>query len=153
MSDFSDVEFVENALEMTGSAGPEHAPTGEYEAKIVAAEKYKSDAGNWTQKMTFQIDGGNYRDHLEWYNLWHPGEDTKRIAAEKFSKLALVCGLKELPKNGADFVGLTLRVKLRLFEDTWENKQGETITSNKYNLLSVEKSEMKPAAPGEKPPF
>ena len=28
-------------------------------AKIIAAEKYKSNSGNWTQKVTFQIDGGN----------------------------------------------------------------------------------------------
>jgi hypothetical protein len=153
MSDFSDVDFFENALESTGSAGPEHAPTGEYEAKIVAAEKYKSEKGNWTQKMTFQVDGGNYRDHTEWYNLWHPGEDTKRIAAENFSRLALVCGLKKLPENGADFVGQTLRVGLRQTEDTWKNKDGEMVTSTKYKLLKVDKSEMKPAAPGEKPPF
>jgi hypothetical protein len=48
------------------SKGPEVAPTGEYEAKIIAAEKYKSNSGNWTQKVTFQIDGGTYRDHNEW---------------------------------------------------------------------------------------
>jgi hypothetical protein len=49
MSDFDGVDFFENAEQME-SKGPEVAPTGEYEAKIIAAEKYKSNSGNWTQK-------------------------------------------------------------------------------------------------------
>ena len=61
MSDFSDVDFFENA-EQIESKGPEVAPTGEYESKIIAVEKYKSKSGNWTQKVTFQIDGGWDRD-------------------------------------------------------------------------------------------
>ena len=45
MSDFNDVDFFENAEQME-SRGPDVAPTGEYEAKIIAAEKYKSNSGN-----------------------------------------------------------------------------------------------------------
>jgi hypothetical protein len=48
MSDFDGVDFFENAEQME-SKGPEVAPTGEYEAKIIAAEKYKSNSGNWRQ--------------------------------------------------------------------------------------------------------
>ena len=76
MSDFNDVDFFENAEQME-SRGPDVAPTGEYEAKIIAAEKYKADSGNWTQKITFQIDGGKYRDHNEWYNLWSANKESK----------------------------------------------------------------------------
>jgi hypothetical protein len=98
MSDFDGVDFFENAEQME-SKGPEVAPTGEYEAKIIAAEKYKSNSGNWTQKVTFQIDGGTYRDHNEWYNLWSANEDSKRIASEIFSRLALVCGYKKATRE------------------------------------------------------
>jgi|TARA_R110000868_G_scaffold178024_2_gene417418 hypothetical protein len=152
MSDFDGVDFFENAEQME-SKGPEVAPTGEYEAKIIAAEKYKSNSGNWTQKVTFQIDGGTYRDHNEWYNLWSANEDSKRIASEIFSRLALVCGYKKLPEKATDFIGKTLKVGIRQFEDNWTNSEGQAVTSLKTKILKMEASEMKPAAPGEKPPF
>ena len=43
MSDFNDVDFFENAEQME-SRGPDVAPTGEYEAKIIAAESIKQRA-------------------------------------------------------------------------------------------------------------
>ena len=55
MSDFSDVEFFDNLEEQ--STGTPVAPEGEYNAKIIATDKYKSAAGNWTLKVTFQIAG------------------------------------------------------------------------------------------------
>ena len=58
MSDFGDVEFFENIEEM--STGTPLAPDGEHNAKIIATDKYKSQAGNWTLKVTYQIDGGKY---------------------------------------------------------------------------------------------
>ena len=152
MSDFDGVDFFENAEQME-SKGPEVAPTGEYEAKIIAAEKYKSNSGNWTQKVTFQIDGGTYRDHNEWYNLWSANEDSKRIASEIFSRLALVCGFKKLPDFAKDFIGKTLKVGIRQFEDNWTNNEGQAVTSLKTKIIKMEPSEKKPAAPGEKPPF
>ena len=152
MSDFSDVDFFENAEQME-SKGPEVAPTGEYEAKIIAAEKYKSKSGNGTQKMTFQIDGGKYRDHNEWYNLWSANEDSKRIASEIFSRLAIVCGFKQLPDLAKDFIGKELKLGIRQYEDNWTNDDGEAVTSAKTKILKMEPSDKKPAAPGEKPPF
>lgn len=152
MSDFADVDFFENSEKME-SKGPEVAPTGEYEAKIIAAEKYKSKSGNWTQKVTFQIDGGNYRDHNEWYNLWSTNEDSKRIASEIFSRLAIVCGFKKLPDYAKDLIGKQLRLGIRQYEDVWTNEDKEEVTSLKTKILKMEPSELKPAAPGEKPPF
>jgi len=153
MSDFADVDFFENAEKME-SKGPEVAPSGEYEAKIIAAEKYKSPkSGNWTQKVTFQIDGGNYRDHNEWYNLWATNKDSKRIASEIFSRLSIVCGFKKLPEFGKELIGKQLRLKVKQVEDVWKNDDGEDVTSLKTKILSMEPSELKPAAPGEKPPF
>jgi|TARA_R110002124_G_scaffold110103_4_gene263618 hypothetical protein len=152
MSDFNDVDFFENAEQME-SKGPEVAPTGEYEAKIIAAEKYKSNSGNWTQKITFQIDGGNYRDHNEWYNLWSANEKSKGIASEIFSRLAITCGFKKLPDFAKDFIGKTLKVGLRQYEDNWNNNEGEAVTSLKTKIIKMEPSEMKPAVQGDKPPF
>ena len=152
MSDFNDVDFFENAEQME-SRGPDVAPTGEYEAKIIAAEKYKSNSGNWTQKVTFQIDGGTYRDHNEWYNLWSANEDSKRIASEIFSRLAITVGFKKLPDLAKDFIGKQLRLGIRQVEDTWTNKEGEQITSNKTKIIKMEPSEMAPTPVGDKPPF
>ena len=152
MSDFNDVDFFENAEQME-SRGPEVAPTGVYEAKIIAAEKYKSNSGNWTQKVTFQIDGGAYRDHNEWYNLWSANEDSKRIASEIFSRLAITVGFKKLPDLANDFIGKQLRLGLKQVEETWENDQKENVTSLKTKILKMEPSEMKPTPVGDKPPF
>ena len=79
MSDFDDVVYVETDDK---PMGPGVAPSGDHPAKIISAEKYKSQQGNWTLKMTFQIAGGNYRDHNEWYNLWDPREDIKQISTD-----------------------------------------------------------------------
>ena len=155
MSDFNDVDFFENAEQME-STGPEVAPTGEYEAKIIAAEKYKSNSGNWTQKVTFQIDGGTYRDHNEWYNLWSATEKSKRIASEIFSRLAITVGFKKLPEHGSDFIGKQLILGIRQYEDKWKNDQGEEVISLKTKILKMEPTQMKPViAPvsSEKPPF
>lgn len=152
MSDFNDVDFFENAEQME-SRGPDVAPTGEYEAKIIAAEKYKSNSGNWTQKVTFQIDGGKYRDHNEWYNLWSANADSKRIASEIFSRLAIVVGFKKLPDLAKDFIGKQLRLGIRQVEDTWENDKGEQVTSLKTKIIKMEPSEMAPTPVGDKPPF
>tara|TARA_R100000664_G_scaffold16306_1_gene25045 strand:- start:321 stop:779 length:459 start_codon:yes stop_codon:yes gene_type:complete len=152
MSDFNDVDFFENAEQME-SRGPEVAPTGEYEAKIIAAEKYKSNSGNWTQKVTFQIDGGTYRDHNEWYNLWSANEDSKRIASEIFSRLAITVGFKKLPNLAKDFIGKQLRLGIKQVEDTWENDQGEQVTSLKTKIIKMEPSELKPTLVSDKPPF
>ncbi len=152
MSDFNDVDFFENAEQME-STGPEVAATGEYEAKIIAAEKYKSNSGNWTQKVTFQIDGGAYRDHNEWYNLWSANEKSKRIASEIFSRLAITCGFKKLPEFGKDLIGKQLILGIRQFEDNWKNDQGEDVTSLKTKIIKMEPSEMKPSPAGDKPPF
>ena len=152
MSDFNDVDFFENAEQME-SRGPEVAPTGEYEAKIIAAEKYKSNSGNWTQKVTFQIDGGTYRDHNEWYNLWSANEDSKRIASEIFSRLAITVGFKKLPDLANEFIGKQLRLGLKQVEETWENDQKENVTSLKTKIIKMEPSEMAPTPVGDKPPF
>jgi hypothetical protein len=86
-------------------------------------------------------------------NLWSANEDSKRIASEIFSRLALVCGYKKLPERATDFIGKTLKVGIRQFEDNWTNNEGQAVTSLKTKIIKMEPSEKKPAAPGEKPPF
>jgi hypothetical protein len=117
MSDFSDVEFFDNLEEQ--STGTPVAPEGEYNAKIIATDKYKSAAGNWTLKVTFQIAGGKYRDHNEWYNLWATNEDNKRISTEIFTRLTKAVGYKKYPENHSDFVGKGLRLSLGNVDDTF----------------------------------
>ena len=84
MSDFEGVDFITDMPESSGALDP--APEGTHDAKIIDVEKYKSpNSGNWTCKIVFQIDGGKYRDHTEWYNLWHPNPETKKLSNALFT--------------------------------------------------------------------
>tara|TARA_R100000664_G_C2701482_1_gene101626 strand:+ start:263 stop:724 length:462 start_codon:yes stop_codon:yes gene_type:complete len=145
MSDFSDVEFFDNLEEM--SVGTPVAPEGEYNAKIIATDKYKSTAGNWTLKVTFQIAGGKYRDHNEWYNLWAIDENNKRISTEIFTRLTKAVGFKKYPESHNDFVGKRLRLSLSNYEDTFTNNEGKEVQSTKTKIklyLQSEDSDMTP---------
>ena len=145
MSDFSDVEFFDNLEEQ--STGTPVAPEGEYNAKIIATDKYKSAAGNWTLKVTFQIAGGKYRDHNEWYNLWATNEDNKRISTEIFTRLAKAVGYKKYPENHSDFEGKGLRLSLSNVDDTFTNAEGKEISTKKTKIklyLQSEDSDMTP---------
>ena len=145
MSDFSDVEFFDNLEEQ--STGTPVAPEGEYNAKIIATDKYKSAAGNWTLKVTFQIAGGKYRDHNEWYNLWATNEDNKRISTEIFTRLTKAVGYKKYPENHSDFVGKDLRLSLSNVDDTFTNAEGKEISTKKTKIklyLQSEDSDMTP---------
>ena len=145
MSDFSDVEFFDNLEEQ--STGTPVAPEGEYNAKIIATDKYKSAAGNWTLKVTFQIAGGKYRDHNEWYNLWATNEDNKRISTEIFTRLTKAVGYKKYPENHSDFVGKGLRLSLSNVDDTFTNSEGKEISTKKTKIklyLQSEDSDMTP---------
>ena len=85
MSDFEGVDFITDMPEGSGSSDP--APEGTHDAKIIDVEKYQSpNSGNWTCKVVFQIDGGTYRDHTEWYNLWHPTKEIKNLSNSLFNK-------------------------------------------------------------------
>lgn len=145
MSDFSDVEFFDNLEEQ--STGTPVAPEGEYNAKIIDTNKYKSAAGNWTLKVTFQIAGGKYRDHNEWYNLWATNEDNKRISTEIFTRLTKAVGYKKYPENHSDFVGKNLRLSLSNVDDTFTNAEGKEISTKKTKIklyLQSEDSDMTP---------
>ena len=145
MSDFSDVEFFDNLEEQ--STGTPVAPEGEYNAKIIDTNKYKSAAGNWTLKVTFQIAGGKYRDHNEWYNLWATNEDNKRIRTEIFTRLTKAGGYKKYPENHSDFVGKGLRLSLSNVDDTFTNAEGKEISTKKTKIklyLQSEDSDMTP---------
>ena len=133
MSDFSDVEFFDNLEEQ--STGTPVAPEGEYNAKIIATDKYKSAAGNWTLKVTFQIAGGKYRDHNEWYNLWATNEDNKRISTDIFTRLdKAVFFEKGPPQNAKDFEGKTLTMRLKKVEETWKDDEGNDQVAEKNKV-------------------
>ena len=105
-------------------------------------------------KVTFQIDGGKYKDHNEWYNLWATNEDNKRISTELFTRLTKACGLKKYPENHSDFVGKNLTLDMYQKEDSFQGDNGEVKmmkTKIKNYLLFVD-GDMSPP-PEAVPPF
>jgi len=152
MSDFGDVEFFENIEEM--STGTPLAPDGEHNAKIIATDKYKSQAGNWTLKVTYQIDGGKYRDHNEWYNLWATNEDNKRISTELFTRMTKAVGFKKYPENHSDFVGKNLMLKLEQIDDEFQGDNGLVQTKKTKIRLYLQPEDADMSPPKEAvPPF
>ena len=135
MSDFDDITYVEVEDK---PVGPGVAPSGEYPSKIIAAEKYKSAAGNWTLKITFQIAGGNYRDHNEWYSLWSANEEAKRVSTEIFTKLSKAVGFdKEPPSSAQDYVGKDLTLTVKEVENNWTDNEGNERTGTKNKIIAV----------------
>ena len=122
MSDFGDVEFFENIEEMSG--GTPLAPDGEHNAKVIVTDKYKSQAGNWTLKVTM------------------------------FTRLTKAVGFKKYPENHSDFVGKNLRLKLEQVDDSFEGDTGTVQTKKtKIRLyLQPEDADMSPPKEAE-PPF
>ena len=158
MADFEDVAFIEYLEEV--SIGPQVAPEGEYVCKIVESTKYKSRAGNQTVKMTYQVDGGNYKDHTEYYNLWHPNEQTRSISNEIFTRITKAVGFKKYPSNADYFVGKELVLGLKTVDEAWQDTDGNerTTTKNKVKFykakpsdFSVEEKTTEAEIP--KPPF
>ena len=131
MSDFADITYSESESQPL----PEVAPAGDYQAKIIAAEKAQSKKGNWTLRMTFQIAGGKYRDHNEYFSLWGPSEKAKEVGTELFTRVGKAVGfVKEPPQNASDFVGKTLTLRLKKVEVTWPGDDGSEITSEKNKV-------------------
>ncbi len=152
MSDFGDVEFFDNLSEMP--TGVPLAPEGEHNAKIIATDKYKSQAGNWTLKVTYQIDGGKYRDHNEWYNLWATNEDNKRISTELFTRMTKAVGFKKYPENHSDFVGKNLILKLEQIDDEFQGDNGLVQTKKTKIRLYLQPEDADMSPPKEAvPPF
>ena len=104
MNDFDGMDFFEDGDQIMSesAAGTLTAPSGDYEAVIVEAENTTSKAGNKMSVITFQIDGGNYRDHREYFNLWHPKDEVQEIARRNLSILCKKLGLKAYPNNIED---------------------------------------------------
>ena len=131
MSDFADITYSESESQPL----PEVAPAGDYQAKIIHAEKSQSQQGNWTLKMTFQIDGGKYRDHNEWFSLWGPNPRAQEVGTEIFTRVGKAVGfVKEPPKNASDFVGKSLTLRLKKVEETWKDKDGTEKTGHKNKV-------------------
>ena len=62
MSDFDGVEWLENQTKPLVVEKKEIAPPGVHSARIITAEKYKSQSGNWTVRVVYEINNGNNRD-------------------------------------------------------------------------------------------
>ena len=135
MSDFDDITYVE--VEDKPSGAPV-APAGEYPSKIISAEKYKSAAGNWTLKVIFQIAGGSYRDHNEWYSLWSVNEDAKRVSTENFTKLSRAVGFdKQPPSSAQEYIGKELMLTVKEVENNWTDNDGNERTGTKNKIIAV----------------
>jgi|TARA_A100001011_G_scaffold382910_1_gene453442 hypothetical protein len=153
MSDFGDVEFFDNLEEMSSSGTP-LAPDGEHNAQIIATDKYKSKAGNWTLLVTMQLDGGKYRDHKEWYNLWATSEENKRVSTEIFTRLTKAVGFKKYPENHGDFVGKKLVLKTEQIDDSFEGDNGVVNVKKTRIKLYLPEADSDMSPPKEAiPPF
>ena len=134
MSDFDGVEWLENQTKPLVVEKKEIAPPGVHSARIITAEKYKSQSGNWTVRVVYEINNGNNRDHVEFYSLWSASEEAKRISNEMFTKLCQSVGFKSFPEEVHQLVNKTLDLGLYHREETWTNKEGEEVTSKKTKI-------------------
>jgi hypothetical protein len=150
MSDFDGVEWLENQTKPQVVV-KEIAPVGVHSARIITAEKYKSQSGNWTVRVVYEINNGNNKDHVEFYSLWSASEEAKRISNEMFTKLCQSVGFKSFPEEVHQLVNKTLDLGLYHKEETWTNKEGEEVTSKKTKIGEY-LSSVSPTAPsGDKP--
>ena len=117
-----------------------------HSARIITAEKYKSQSGNWTVRVVYEINNGNNRDHVEFYSLWSASEEAKRISNEMFTKLCQSVGFKSFPEEVHQLVNKTLDLGLYHREETWTNKEGEEVTSKKTKIGEY-LSSLNPTAP------
>ncbi len=132
MSDFADITYSESESQPK----PEVAPSGEYQAKIITAEKYQARSGNWTLRIIFQIDGGKYRDHNEWFSLWSANEQAREIATDIFTRLSKAVGfVKQPPSSAQDYVGKDLTLTLKEVENNWTDNEGNERTGSKNKVL------------------
>ena len=98
MVDFEGVDWIDEPVAAELTAKKEAAPEGVHDAKVISAEKYQSpNSGNWTVKFVYQIAGGQYKDVMEWFNLWDPNPESKKISNSKFTALAKAVGFKTFP--------------------------------------------------------
>ena len=147
MSDFEGVDWLETSSKPVTPAR-EVAPKGVYDSKVIAAEKYKSQKGNWTVKVVFEIENGKYRDHIEYYNLWSNNEESKRISNEMFTALAKATGFKQFPSSIDSLINKTLQLGIYNKDEEWTNDDGETVTSTKTKISEYMRNASSPPASG-----
>lgn len=145
MSDFDSVQWLESQSRPVVERKA-IAPVGVNKAKITSAEKYKSQKGNWTVRVVFEMNGGDNREHIEYYNLWATNEDAKRISNEHFTALAIACGYKSFPNEASELQGKTLELGIYHKDETWHNQDGEEITSTK-TFIGEYLNAIKPVTP------
>ena len=98
MSLFKDVEFMGD-LDLQAPLGPEVAPKGDYDCKVLEAMEHVSKAGNTSFKVVFQVADGKFKDVTEYFNLWSDKEDYKNIATQRWTKLLKAIGLRSRSKR------------------------------------------------------
>jgi hypothetical protein len=151
MSDFDGVQWLENITKPPVVEKKEIAPPGVHSARVITAEKYKSQSGNWTVRVVYEINNGNNRDHVEFYSLWSASEEAKRISNEMFTQLCKATGFKSFPSDVHSLVNKTLDLGLYHKEETWTNNEGEEVNSKKTKIGEY-LSAVSPTAPsGDKP--
>lgn len=143
MSDFEGVDWLETSSKPV-TPNKEVAPKGIYDARVITAEKYKAQSGNWTVKVVFELENGKWRDHVEYYNLWSTSPDAKRISNEMFTALAKAAGFKQFPGSIDSLVNKTLQLGIWNKDEEWTNDAGEKVTSTKTKIGDYLKNEMSP---------
>ena len=135
MSDFEGVDWIDEPVVAELSARKEAAPDGVHDSKVIGAEKYQSpNSGNWTVKFTYQIGGGAFKDVMEWFNLWDPNPESKKISNGKFTALTKAVGFKTFPPKFEDFIGKELKLNLYTVNDSWTDSDGNERTTAKSKI-------------------
>jgi hypothetical protein len=135
MVDFEGVDWIDEPVAAELTAKKEAAPEGVHDAKVISAEKYQSpNSGNWTVKFVYQIAGGQYKDVMEWFNLWDPNPESKKISNSKFTALAKAVGFKTFPPAFDNFIGKECKLNLYTVNDSWTDNDGNERTTQKNKI-------------------
>ena len=114
MADLNDLNF--NANDVDPDAGFPVLPAGEYDVAIadVSRKQTKDNTGAYL-KLDFQILNGEHQNkHLfENLNMWNANATAVKIAKANLSAICRAVGILT-PKDSSEFIGKTLRVKIRI---------------------------------------
>lgn len=155
MSLFKDVEFMGD-LDLQAPLGPEVAPKGDYDCKVLEAMEHVSKAGNTSFKVVFQVADGKFKDVTEYFNLWSDKEDYKNIATQRWTKLLKAIGFKEQIEKEDELIGKKVQIALDKVEEDWLDQEGQKRTSYRNKILTFKQLENLASSDADKnppPPF
>ena len=71
---------------------------------------------------------------MEWFNLWDPNPESKKISNSKFTALAKAVGFKTFPPAFDNFIGKECKLNLYTVNDSWTDNDGNERTTQKNKI-------------------